>query len=447
MASPTRDAGPTPNDAATTQQRGKTASARATVDDWSALACRCDGLGITLRQLDVEQDSVDDALKAIANAKKSMKWKNQQRKKLHAKLQRAIAHAEAAASAKAAAHDMAESDAANDGAHDVDIGGASNVVVRGSDDSDQASSVASCDARSAASDCMCEYGQPGSGFTCAACLDKWDREDDEWSSPSECECIHPRGGEYCDVCWEVWEELKYWSPIDRPPRDDGTDEVERCEIERRMALSPPRTSAASSPHECVCPHGHEETEDWRDFDGNPIHAFSNKCDECLAFRLARRACEAALQVVEPDEPPDPDDPYGGASADCFYEKPPAREGDRGTRRLAGGLRFALPDELHGSERYEQPAFAPEHVRARFAVAPEHVKLNTPLEEHDPDWAPYMMIVGRDGRREIVGKSSDYYYYYDNAADVGFWLMMQNASLGEHRSVHHRRWLEDTPPPW
>jgi hypothetical protein len=55
---------------------------RATAEDWPALLRRCQELGITARDLEDEQASVEAALAAINEARKSPSWKAAQRDKL-----------------------------------------------------------------------------------------------------------------------------------------------------------------------------------------------------------------------------------------------------------------------------------------------------------------------------------------------------------------------------
>ena len=173
---------------------------------------------------------------------------------------------------------------------------------------------------------------------------------------------------------------------------------------------------------CCCPHGFRETEDWYDGDCGFYSGFSSDCINCIGIRLASDACASAIAeyhemvgatvgvrlwvpygrrvrvhlAVGPDGQ-DPPDPYGTASADCFYEKPPEGADDAGTRRLAGGLSFALPDEVHGAAKHGGP---PEPERKRKAAA---------LEEPEPDWAPYTAA---------VAKPADFYANYDARCIAG-----------------------------
>jgi len=196
-----------------------------------------------------------------------------------------------------------------------------------------------------------------------------------------------------------------------------------------------------------CSHGFRETDDWHDGDCGFYSGFSSDCVDCLGIRLASDACASAIAeyhemvgatvgvrlwvsygrrvrvhlAVGPDGQ-DPPDPYGSTSADCFYEKPPEGEDYVGTRRLAGGLSFALPDEVHGAAKHGGPP--PEPARKRKAAA---------LEEPEPDWAPYTAV---------AAKPSEFYANYDARAHVGFTLMKHNA-LADPTELY--RWLEDPKP--
>ena len=117
---------------------------------------------------------------------------------------------------------------------------------------------------------------------------------------------------------------------------------------------------------------------------------------------------------------------GTESADCFYDN---GSGDRTSRRLTGGLRFALPDEVYGP--FGGP-LEPERKRASMSG----------VEEPEPDWAPWTTGATASGGRKIIGKASAFYREYDAAADVGFALMRHN-SLANPRALY--AWLEDAPP--
>lgn len=104
-------------------------------------------------------------------------------------------------------------------------------------------------------------------------------------------------------------------------------------------------------------------------------------------------------------------------------------GDRMSRQLAGGLRFALPDEVYG------PCGGPPE--------PERKRASTSgVEEPEPDWAPWTTGATASGERKTIGKSSAFYREYDAAANVSFALMMHN-SLANAQALYE--WLEDPPP--
>ena len=208
--------------------------------------------------------------------------------------------------------------------------------------------------------------------------------------------------------------------------DDGTDLVERRRDERRQQAwldagcpgwhrSPPLS----------CPHGVLVTDDWIIDEGFPATNFSSRCGSCLVHQVAVCACEAVVAAAAPDDPPDPDDPWGGVSADCFYDN---GSGDPANRRLAGGLSFALPHELYGPAKHGGP---PEREPERKRKAPMGV------DEREPDWAPWA-----SGEHGVASKSADYYYKYDARAEAGFMLMQHNAFANP---LEVYRWLDEPPP--
>jgi hypothetical protein len=212
--------------------------------------------------------------------------------------------------------------------------------------------------------------------------------------------------------------------------ENDTAEWEQRAAERRIAQSPP---ADNGDGWALCSHGLPATDDWSGNEGAVIGDFSSKCDACLGYQLARRACEAALVVVAPDEPPDPDEPWGTASADCFYDH---GSGERASRRLTGGLSFALPDEVHGAGQYSG---RPQQERKRP---------KTTTEEPEPDWAPY--VTRADG---TFAKPGEFYLNNGSKECVAYGLMMDSGALGDTRHMALLRWLdalpEDTerPPPF
>jgi hypothetical protein len=278
-----------------------------------------------------------------------------------------------------------------------------------------------------------------------------------------------------------------WQPPSKELRDemraqwrgeDDTAEYERRKAERRIdawAGQPDSEPAPLAAGRCghglpeescpvcyeLCPHGFRATTDWkyRDEGGSGyFREFSSNCAkcrkyqlECIGKELARDACETAIAeyhesvgatvgvllsvrgplgvrvhlAVGPDGQ-DPPDPYGTESADCFYDN---GSGDRGRRRLAGGLSFALPDEVYGAGQH---AGAPEPKRKREPASA--------VEEPESDWAPWAMVESAGGQQKVIGKSSEYYQEYNAAADVGFALMRHNSL--DPRALY--RWLDDAP---
>ena len=134
-------------------------------------------------------------------------------------------------------------------------------------------------------------------------------------------------------------------------------------------------------------------------------------------RLCISLTHAASHLVAPD---------GTESADCFYDN---GFGDRTNRRLAGGLHFALPDEVYG------PSGGPPEPERKRAWT-------SGVEEPEPDWAPWTTGATASGGRKTIGKSSAFYREYDAAADVGFALMRHN-SLANPLALYV--WLEDATP--
>ena len=225
---------------------------------------------------------------------------------------------------------------------------------------------------------------------------------------------------------EVREELRaIWRG------DDDTAEYERHQAERCIAASPPRDDAGGW---ALCTHGLAATDDWHGFEGVVVGDFSSNCDACLSFQLARRACEAALSAVAPDEPPDPDEPWGTGSADCCYDN---GSGERASRQLTGGLSFALPDELYGAEQHGG------------RPARERKRAKTSAEEPEADWAPSVLRT-TDGSSETFAKPGDFYLNYGAKERVEYGLMMDNGAFGDTRHVALLRWLdalpEDVPQP-
>jgi len=206
--------------------------------------------------------------------------------------------------------------------------------------------------------------------------------------------------------------------------DDGTDLVEQRHDERRqqawLDAGCPGLHRSPPPS---CPHGKPVTDDWISDEGYPAANFSSRCGACLVHQVAVRACEAVVAAAAPDDPPDPEDPWGGASADCFYDN---GSGDPANRRLAGGLSFALPDEVYGPAKHGGP---PERERERKALMG--------VEEREPDWASWASRV-----HGVASKSGDYYYKYDARAEAGFVLMRHNA-FADPLEVY--RWLDEPPP--
>ena len=74
--------GPTQSDKESVEPPRKVARSNAPAEDWAALAHQCDVLDIGGRELQLEQDSLEDALAAIKASKMASKWQQKQRQKL-----------------------------------------------------------------------------------------------------------------------------------------------------------------------------------------------------------------------------------------------------------------------------------------------------------------------------------------------------------------------------
>ena len=95
MASTSSDPGHSKTDADIAQPRRNTAAPSTPAQDWPALARRCEELGITPRELELEEASIEERLTAIKTAQMNTKWQQKQRKKLRIRILRAIKEAEA----------------------------------------------------------------------------------------------------------------------------------------------------------------------------------------------------------------------------------------------------------------------------------------------------------------------------------------------------------------
>lgn len=450
MRRPTPGATREPTDAATSQLLGKRARTRTRDEDWPSLLRRCDDLGIRARQLDSEHESFESALAAIDAAKKAPKWKTGQRKKLRQKIQYAIAEAEAVAAPSVADNDdLAGTD------EQVDDTASKEIEGEKADDDPNGE----CELAAAHTDGP--YGftievelPPPRGSVCDAGANTASGSVNHAASEKS-------ESEESDE--DPYGERELQRRVDNFPYERQNDESrwrETCKLNDEIAnplTSPSRRlelvrHCRSTLHDvrvALCPHGYFATDDWRLIEGDVMDDFSSGCNECLGKQLAFRACDAALAAVAP--PDDPDDPYGGGSADCFYEKPPA-DGGHGTRRLAGGLHFALPDEVYDAEGNPLTARAiitplrTARTDEGLNERPKPHGLPKPYDEHEPDWAPYMTVVSPDGLIKVVAKASDFYYDYDAAAGVGFTLMKHNASFGstDGRRNALYRWLEEPP---
>ena len=138
-----------------------------------------------------------------------------------------------------------------------------------------------------------------------------------------------------------------------------------------------------------------------------------------------------MAAIAPDDPPDPDDPWGTESADCFYDN---GSGDRANRRLPGGLSFTLPHEVYGAAQHGGP---PDCEGER--------KVPSGIEEREPDWAPYATVSSAGGESRLIAKSGDFYYKYDARAEAGFVLMSHNAFAHPCEVCEVYRWLDEPPP--
>ena len=153
--------------------------------------------------------------------------------------------------------------------------------------------------------------------------------------------------------------------------------------------------------------------------------------------MVERRC-AALGMPAPDDPDD-DDPYGPGSADVFYD---IGAGNRDSRRLPGGLTFALPDEAGPDGRAPQPTCKP-------AACAEEMSVQA---EPEPDWAPAVTVAAPGAAAKTYAKGSDYYYNFDGAASSAFELMKQNmlgapTALYDWLNTAHRPEQPPEPPPF
>ena len=96
MASTSSDVGLKQTDAPATQPAGTVQVATTPADDWPVLARRCEALGITRHDLQIEHDGVEVALAAIGELPQSAAYKKKQRQKLRKRVLRAVANAQAA---------------------------------------------------------------------------------------------------------------------------------------------------------------------------------------------------------------------------------------------------------------------------------------------------------------------------------------------------------------
>ena len=96
MASSSGDPGPSKSARDASEPLRNVADLRAPALEWPELTHRCEALGITMRELQLEQSSIDGALAAIKDAKRGSKWEHKQRQKLRKRVVRAIEDAEAA---------------------------------------------------------------------------------------------------------------------------------------------------------------------------------------------------------------------------------------------------------------------------------------------------------------------------------------------------------------